>query len=275
MIRLLPVVLAAFALAACDREPDREVLARVNGEPVYAADVNAARERIFGEDGLLEEPGEDSVRGELLESVIASRLLARRAEARMSEAELRRLDAQTRAWREEQLLLRHLRESVTPRPVTRQMVRDYYRDNPEAFGAGARYQYEALHLTTDDETLRDRAIEALADAAGEDDWAALAERLRAAGIPLDHRQGRARREITDETLLARLRSLEPGESDGLRVEGNTLSRVRLLDVEQAPARPLQEVSEEIRMRLAPLQLRQAVREVMDEALEDAEIEYME
>lgn len=278
MINRLLLAIAMLALLACDTadEPDRDLVARVNGEPVYAGDLEAARDRIFGEGSVLaEEGGENAARDELLESVVASRLLARRAEAAMSDTQKRQLDARARAWREEQLLMRWLRENVTPQPVTRQMVLEYYRDNPERFGAGHRYRHEALRLTTEDEDLRDRAIDALDGASAEDDWQALARRLRADGVPMDYQHGDARRGMSDEALIDRLRALEPGEAGALRMDGNSLSKVRLLSVEKTPPKPLEEVSDDIRMRLAPVQLRKAVRRVMDEALDDAEIEYIE
>lgn len=271
----LLVLAAVLSLAACEKgpeEPESEVLARVNGEPITAADLEAARSRTFSNVERLSADGQ--LDRKLLESLVATRVMAKKAEQAMSEKDKRELAQQVKAWREEQLVRRYLESQVSPEPVSKAMVEEYYHKHPELFGGGTRRQYEILRiLTADDTGLRDRAVDLLAEARQAADWQAFASQRSTPEMPVDYRRGRAGANFEDKTLLARLQPLKPGEASPLSMANGEVSLVRVVAMEEVPPKPLIEVRADIRRRLAPVKLRAAVKEVMDAALRDADVEY--
>ena len=67
-------------------------------------------------------------------------------------------------------------------------------------------------------------------------------------------------------------SLEPGEASAV-FYGETLYRVRLVKEEKLGYQPLSAVSGEIRRKLAPIQMKKAIKLVSDKALASAKVEY--
>ncbi|KAF0810010.1 hypothetical protein A167_01311 [Alcanivorax sp. S71-1-4] len=274
ILRALACVVSALLLAGCSEPaPEHEVLATVNGAPVYDYELSLARERTLGEQGML--LADASTDRKVLESLVAGRAMALLAEQDMSEQERTALAHQVAAWREEQLVKRYLSEHVVPVPVPQHSVNEYYQRHPELFGGGTRYRYEQLSVATGQDTaLRDKAVRWLGQTVGQNDWQALANTGRAEGLPVNFRQGTAAESLGSETLRARLKAMQPGEVSAVSLEAGEASLLKLVVVEMVPPRPLSEVSDDIRLRLAPMQLRQGIREVMDQATAQADIQYL-
>ncbi|MGL6161634.1 peptidyl-prolyl cis-trans isomerase [Microbulbifer sp.] len=267
-------LLIVLALAGCGEPPqeDPDVVVYVNNDPVRQTDLEVAIERTLGEQGAL--VADKATRDKVLESLVASRAIAGMMEAELTEKEKQALDAEVSAWRDERLVKRYLSERVNPQPVTTAMVEKYYREHPEEFGGGKRLHFEQLQVQiAGNDRLRDKAIALLSDAAKTDDWQALSATGRSDGLPVEYQKGQAGEGLTEPPLQARLRNLKPGEASALSFAGNAVSVVRLLGEENLSPRPLLEVSDDIRMRLAPLQLRRAVREVTERAVRESDIRY--
>lgn len=264
-------------LAACGDKPAEHedlVLAYVNDRPVYQHQVDIAFERTLGPQGAL--LADDSTWDKVLESVVATRVLADLAAAQLSDGEHRELEARVQAWREEKLVRQYLADRVTPTPVTSAMVEDYYRRHPEQFGGGERLHYEQLSVAVaGDESLRDRAIAFLGEAADVTDWQALAQQARRGDLPATYQRGDVGQGVGEPALRARLQPMTEGQTSALAFSGGEASMLRLVRRETLAPRPLMEVSDDIRMRLAPVQLRKAVREVMDDAMQDANVRYLQ
>lgn len=252
---------------------DDPVVARVNGEEIRASEVSAAWNRTFAEQDMLFDGAELQQR--LLQSLVASRVMARQAEAAMSDEQRQELDQLTRAWREEQLVKRYLADHVVAEPVDQQMVEDYYNKHPELFGGGQRYEFEQLKVVYGDDSIqRDKALDLFALAGEAGDWAAFARTNSGSGLVLVHQRVVADAGFADKTLLATLSSLSPGQLSPVTSGEGAVAVVRLNRREAVAPRPLAEVSSDIRQRLAPVKLRQAVKQAMDGALSGANIEYV-
>ncbi len=274
------VVVGLLVLVACSQDvselatdPD-PVIARVNGEVLRASDLEAVRNRTLGTmEALVTD--DDALDARLLTSLAASRVMARKAESRMSDQEIRTLDAQTAAWREEQLVKRYLADVIIPEPVNDDEVTRYYNAHPERFGGGARYTFDSLRGEfSDDIALRDVLIDVLNQARQEGDWAGLAVRHHQQGLPLMYQQNLVDNQHSDKRLLAQLRSMEEGEVSSLMSARGEVSVLRLVQVEILPPRPLMAVRNDIRRTLAPVKLRDAVREAMEDAMADVQVDYV-
>lgn len=274
ILRGLACVASALLLVGCSEPaPEHQVLATVNGVPVYDYELALARERTLGEQGML--LADASTDRKVLESLVAGRAMALLAEQDMSEQARAALAHEVAAWREEQLVKRYLSEHVVPVPVPQHRVNEYYLRHPELFGGGTRYRYEQLSVVTGQDTaLRDKAVRWLGQAAGESDWQALADTGRRVGLPVNFRQGTTAESLGSETLRARLKAMQPGEIGAVSLEAGEASLLKLVAVEMVPPRPLSDVSDDIRLRLAPMQLRQGIREVMEQAIAQADIQYL-
>lgn len=268
-------LLSLVLLAACGDKPEEQtdaVLATVNGEPIYASEVNAAWSRTFSEQDAMF-AGEE-LEERLLKSLVASRVMARKAEAAMSDADKAELDLQVAAWREEQLIKRYLAEHTVPEPVSNDMVEEYYRKHPELFGGGQRHQFEMLKVAyRNDTALRDRALDALGKAASEKDWARYSAALNSKGLVAIHQRVVADAAFDDKALLARVRALQAGQVSPLSTAQGEVVVLRLNAVETIAPRPLIEARDDIRRRLAPVNLRAAVKQAMETALQDATVVY--
>lgn len=276
-VRLAAVMFAALAVIGCGKQEESAVdplLARVDGSNVYQSDMDAAWSRTFSDIDALY--ADDAMEERLLKSLIASRVMARKAEATMSAEQKQALDAVVKAWHEEQLVKRYLAEHVTPQPVSNEMVESYYNKHPEMFGGGERRLYEVLTIqgTTNEET-RDKAVALLGKAAEQKEWQEYARENSSAGFIVQYARARADASSGDKALQAKLKTLSAGKTSAMSLAGGEATVLRVNAVETIAPRPLIEVRDDIRRRLAPVNLKAAVKEAMDTALSGADIEYFE
>lgn len=264
----------ATLLAGCDwfDKSRGAVLAKVDGDKIYAADVDAVWDRTFSNaDAMM---GGEEVRHRLLESLVASHVLAGKAEETMTREEKKALDRQVAAWREEQLVKRYLTAHIVPDPVTPEMVEAYYKAHPELFGGGRKKHYEALAAKVgNDDKLRDRAIALLRNPGG--NWQAAASGNSRDGLVVEFSRGVADALLADKALLAQLSTLKEGQASPLNMAGGVVTVYRVTQVETTPPKPLTEVSSDIRQRLAPMQLKKAVKAAMEVAMKGVEVEYFD
>lgn len=276
-VRLAAVTLALLAVVGCGKQEEVSVdplLARVDGSDVYQSDMDAAWSRTFSDVDALY--ADDAMEERLLKSLVASRVMARKAEATMSAEQMQEFDAVVKAWREEQLVKRYLAEHVTPQPVSNEMVESYYNKHPEMFGGGERRLYEVLSVQgTSNETTRDKAVALLGKAAEQKDWQHYARENSSADFIVHYARARADSNTNDKALLAKLKTLSAGNTSAMSLAGGEATVLRVNAVEVIAPRPLIEVRDDIRRRLAPVNLKAAVKEAMDTALIGADVEYFD
>ncbi len=251
---------------------DSPVLAKVNGHPVTELDVELTIVRTFSqaEQMLLN----DDIRQKTLESMVASKAMQLVAEKELTDDDLALIRKQTAAYEEELLVKAYLEQVVSPTPVSTKMVEDYYRQNPERFGAKTVKQYELLRTrTVPTETQRDGLLANVNTIRNTRVWhEKQAEWQTLYG--LFYRQGELLDGLLDPEIEQVIQRLEAGDvSDVVYIKGIPFIMRVTGTREQAP-KPLSEVSGEIRKMLAPQQMRKAVRAVMDSVIANAEIEYI-
>lgn len=251
---------------------DDEVLAEVGGSLVTRYDVERTIAETLNEAAIrqLDEDG----RRRALESIVATRAIARVREAELDGAAREAFERKISRYRDQLLVRDYLDVHAPPAPVTQEMIREYYEDHPDRFVGGTERSYEMVFSTRSlTAPERERLVRGLRSPDQHPDWRAWAATLGAQELPVSHRRGDA----SSSALHARVRqALEPlrvGQvSPVVFVEGRAFL-LRITGEEQRPRRPLAEVREQIRRRLGPGQLRESVREVRTTVLRDAEVVY--
>ena len=272
--------LVLLALLAACSEPSQEVdgegeanqepnaLAYVNGSPITVDEFEASRSR-FNAPAFMLDAGFDDT---LLQSLISSRAMALLAQGEMDAGSADALELKVAAYREELLVKEYLKRHATPEPVTQSMVQKYYDENPDKFSGGKKVEFEYFTSSGGDlnETSRKRILDFIANTKKKDKWEG---QLNAEeGLPLFYRKARARVSVLNDPLKTLVKLTPKGEVSSVHI-GEEIVVVRVLGVEQLQARPLGEVSGEIRKRLAPMQLRKSVKQLSKVALQQVKVEY--
>lgn len=279
----LGCLLAAALLAGCRDDDGADALAQVpvepsatlvtvDGSPITRAQLELTVERTLGESAPLF--ANDEVERKILDSLVASRAMALLAERELDAGERAQLDLKAQAYREELLVRHYLEQHATPEPVTSEQVADYYQRHPEEFGGGVEKSFEIIASDQAlEEPLRAELIALLsgAEAKGRD-WQKQVAAWRAAGKPLEYRSNRIKPELLEQPLRGLVESTEAGSIAPLYADGQLLL-VRVTDEERLPARPLSDVSGEIREKLAPQALKQAVKSLSEEATRQVKVQY--
>ena len=247
-----------------------EILARVEGEPITAYELQQAMRAMLGpqQAALLDAEG----RRKVLESLVLGRLMAIRAEAELDALQRRAIEVATRAHREQLLAGQYIKQHAAPAPVTDEAVQAYYNDHPQAFGGGVVRRYEVLMQTAAaPDGQREAELKALQAAAGGSDWRQAAQ---ASGGNIAFRGGEVDENLLQPQLLALLQALKVGEvSAPTYIQGRAYI-ARISAEQQREARPLPEVRAQIRRALAPLQLKKSVQQISAALLKDARVEYL-
>lgn len=273
--------LAAALLLACGGEAatpeqpalpgDDVVLAQVDGEAITQYDLDRALRSTLGP---LAASVEDETRRDVLESLVTSRALAAARERELDPVQRLALERETAAMREQLLVRQYLAVHAPSAPPTAEDVRAYYEAHPERFGARPVTMHELLHTTRDlDDDERERVLEALGTAAARPDWAALAAQLVARGLPIAHSTGDSEDAVLHERLRRALTRLGVGQTSTVIFVDGRAFLLRTTGHSERPARPLAEVSDEIRQALAPRSVRDSIRRVRDDALEGVAVVY--
>lgn len=279
----LGCLLAAALLAGCRDDDGADALAQVPVEPsatlvtvddspITRAELELTIERTLGESAPLF--ANDEVERKILDSLVASRAMALVAERELDAGERAQLDLKAQAYREELLVRHYLEQHATPEPVTSEQVADYYQRHPEEFGGGVEKSFEII---ASDQVLEEPqraeliALLSGAEAKGHD-WQKQVAAWRAAGKPLEYRSNRIKPELLEQPLRGLVETTEAGSIAPLYADGQLLL-VRVTGEERLPARPLSEVSGEIREKLAPQSLKQAVKRLSEEAMRQVKVQY--
>lgn len=274
-------LLLMLSLAACNQAPSNPessldspeqqdvsaVLATVNGEAITQNDVEFMINRTFsGADQLF---FDDTMQGKVLDSLIASKAMKQSMASSLDADTLLDIQKRTDAFNEELFVKEYLVQHATPQPVSSAMVNDYYERYPEEFGGGESRVFEMLSTAnTPNETQRDAILNAVATLKTNSDWAAYAanNELGLVHKKATMRPGLFNSNIENAVKLAALNSA----SDVVLVNGIP-HLIRVLKVSTLPPKPLNEVSAQIRKKLAALQLKKAVKEASATAIANASV----
>jgi hypothetical protein len=251
---------------------DDQILVKVNGSPITRYELELAINSSLGEEtaGRLKAAG----RRKVLESLVASRAIAQAREAELTPEDLAALEKMVEAYREQLLVKQYLAQHASPQPVSSEMVREYYEQHPERFGAETIRTYEMIAsrrpLNPDE---RDGLIRLFKQAAGIKDWRQWVKTLQTQGYAVVFRRGQVSEKALDSRLKQLMQPLQKGETSNPAFVKGTAYLVRIVEDKQIAPRPLKDVSVQIRKALVPVQLKKAVREVSTQVLQTADVIY--
>jgi len=259
------------ALVSAPVEPSA-TLATVDDSIITRDQLELTIERTLGDSAPLFASAE--VERKILESLVSSRAMALLAERELSPSERAQLDLKAQAYREELLVRHYLEAHATPEPITTEQVADYYNRHPDEFGGGVERSFETISSSQVlEEPQRSELITLLSGpSVQENDWQTLVVAWRETGKPLEYRQNRLKPEMLEQPLRGLVESTPVGGIAPLLVDGQ-LVLVRVTAEQRLPARPLAEVSNAIREKLAPQALKQAVKSLSTQALQEVNVQY--
>lgn len=250
-----------------------EVVATVNGAPITSNELELAIERTLGANAELFMT--DELAKKLLDSLVASKAIAQKSEALLSADDLVLLDLKTKAYREELLVKAYLEQTVTPQPVTAEMVKKYYLDNPNKFGGGSIKQFEYIQVQIQAKEDAASLLKVFNEITANKNWAQAVNTIKStnAAWVVAHKSASLNPKDLQEPLKSIVTKTGVGAVAPVDVNGLVYTLVKVVDEKPLALKPLAEVSGEIRKSLAPLQLKQAVKEISDSALKEAVVVY--
>lgn len=266
--------LLVISLLGCDSKPVEKIdipLVTVNGSAITEPELQFALGKFPPR-----ATSDENVRRNLLESLVKSRAIAMTAESLLSLKEQKELDLQVARYREELLVKKHLKATIDPQPVSAEMVKSYYQQFPERFGGVDKKKFEYITVA------RELKVDEKNNIAGElarlksvENWdKATKELAEKDNFPVKYQQAELNIELLQEPLKSLVEDLEPGSTPVLETDRG-LYLVRVLSKTQSPAKPLAEVSAKIRKMLAPIQLKEAIKNTSEQVLTQVDVVYHE
>lgn len=253
---------------------EETILAKVEGQIITLYDLDSAIESMLGaqQAGLLDK----KARKKVLESMVLSRVMALKSEQNMSTEDKTALDKKVARYKEQLLAKAYLVAHAEPQPVTNQMVTDYYNKHLERFGQKTLYHYEIItgNMTAGDEN-RKELLATLKQANSTTDWKALTERWKGERKAIDYRKAKGSLDVLDSKLAAVLKGLDTQQTSDIIFQSGNPTIVRLNQKQVLPARPLSQVSAEVRKSLVPIQLKKQIEKLSNALMKTAQVEYLD
>ena len=247
----------------------RVVLATVYGKAITEADVDFVINRTFSAIDQAQDTNE--LRYKVLQSLIASRAMSHHITHNADEDVLTDIDAKTAAYREELYVKEYLEKYATPEPVSTQMVVDYYQNNLPLFGAKTVKTFELLSTKNDASVEeKNQFINVAIELNKVTDWSEYSNQHS-----LEYKQLNFREGLLTPALENALQQLGEGDVSNVIVTSGTPTLLRVIRVNEISARPLAEVSADIRQRLAPLQIKKAVKAATENIMNTANVVFID
>ena len=255
------------------------VIATVNEQPIVDDDVDffmAKRLNVLPHQQL-----DTRIRTKVLDSLVASKAMALMIESQLGSEELAEIERQVAFYREELLTKRYLQDHADPQPVSHAMVQQYYEEHPEEFGGKRLKTIEWVATLNEVDDRNDKAVMDLFTQLGKNTvgdtggWEAPVKALNASAPKVSYKAGSFSMALLPPRIADLVKRTEVGETSGIHVFDKKMHRLRVIGVKEVPGKPLSEVSHEIRKKLAPMQMRDAVKLVTKEALEKVDVKYID
>jgi hypothetical protein len=250
-----------------------EVLATVDGVPIYDMELHELMVSMFGEYRVL--TMDDKARRRALDSLIASHVLAEEAEIRLDPEQVEKIDIKARQFKKNLLINTYMRDYVDLSTVNENTIAEYYENNLELFGKKRIKQYRILSSRdTLPEDQRNRLILAMAktvDMSLEQKHAVLAK----AGFNLQISQNELNKQYLDEKLYAFIDAQQVGRVSELTFIGGKPFVVEVVSERESQPKPLAEVKETISKSLVLARLKAAIKEKSAQVLAKSKVVYSE
>jgi hypothetical protein len=279
-LQVMPCLLLVLAVVGACKSADKKVslpgedkvLAKVGASSITQYDVDRTARETFGKDTAAQL--DPAVKKRLLESLVQARAIAQAREKELAPVEVAEVDRKVAAYREEVLVRQYLEKHTRQNGVNGDMVREYYEAHKDQFGGSKVRSYELLtSKTAVSETQRTALIQVFATAAKEQDWTAFSAKLERAGQPVALRREQSDAAALHPKLARALETLAVGQTSNLILVDGVPYVARVTSERELPAKPLAEVSAEIRKTLVPIKLKEAVKQASNQVMKNTEVAY--
>ena len=278
LIALLPTVFLLSLISACEKEKEVRdtsvVLVTVNGDAIYEKELEINMISMFGPEQSTRLGKKEKKK--ILESMVMSKLIRQQAEKSFTKEKLGQISAQANIYKEKLLVNQYLKEEVNYAAVTDSMVADYYDTHLDEFGYKSIKQYELL--TTDNEMSPTERDKFLKDFSGIDNKAGLAivhEVLKSKGHKAVMLKGVLKKDVLDKRIYKLVNSLDAGTKSNITFVNRKPYLAHVLSAEEYKAKSLEDVSDKIRAKLKPVNLKKSITDKTNELKAKAEIIYLE
>jgi hypothetical protein len=278
------IITVLLVLVGCDRKPEMEqpssekqsaadpVLAKVGSSTVRQSQFDVMMDRLTPEARKRESA---KLHDTILQGLVRTRALAIVTEQQLSEEEKIKLDAKVQLYKDELLAQAYLQKNMEPQPVTSGMVKKYYEEHQKEFTIPGKVNFEYLATTAKKlkDTELDKVIKALSTAKNEKNWKAYSDKLQKQNLPVEYKSAIMVPASVIKVLRTQVEQLKEGEVSDL-IQGDYIYVVKVNKRDPDVVKPINQVSVEIRKKLAPQQLKQALSQHIDQALQKVKVEYI-
>jgi len=265
-----------MTLAGCERESATganvdPVLATVGESAIRQSQFDVMLDRLTP---AARDQADATLEAKLLQGMVRTRALAVVAEQQLSDDERRQLEAKVNTYRDELLAQSYIQKNIAPQPVTAEMVKQYYLDHQAEYTTAGKVSFEVIATTSNtlDDAVLEQVLDAFSQAKAIDDWKPYAAGLEQKTLPLAYRSATMVPASISNELRTHIARLQPGEVSDV-VYGDTVYVVKVTQREADAVKPMHEVSVDIRKKLAPQKLKQALVTHIDQAMQDLSVEY--
>lgn len=215
----------------------------------------------------------DQVGEKLLKSMVASKSMAQQAFAGLSGDEKMDLELKVKAYKEELLVRQYLVENAKVKPVTEQMIRDYYQKHPDKFGGITKIHYRLIKTINLSSDQLNTASKLFSNINQKNNWQAVVTELKEQNIVATVQSAEVNPMLLSKTLKRLLKNTAIDELPAVTEINGNLYRLEVLSETKMPAKTLHAVSSDIRKLLAPVQLKRAIKSASEEAVKNITVEY--
>lgn len=263
MIRFfLFVFISVIAGCSSDKQisetpAESNVVAVVDGVGISVSDLHTASLRSLRKD--YSELSEE-VQGRLLESVISTMAMSQTAQSQASLEQKELIDTSVSAYRDELWVREYLKENASPQPVSSEQIEEYYNTHPEYFGGGSVVEYTHINCQYS-EKVKVKDCTKLLAGNNTEKWFEAAKEHQSITVFKASSNSLIEKNELSQLIL----STKEQEFSGFKNTPTHLHRVFVIKVRELPPKPLVTVQKNIRERLAPLQLKRAIKAASEQA----------
>jgi ribosomal protein S16 len=159
-------------------------------------------------------------------------------------------------------------------PVSQAMVKAYYDKHPDRFGGKTVRSYEIVKgLVKLKSANQNKLIEQLGEFDSKTDWQQKVVSLKQGGLQIQYARGAADGKLLDAKFQQAVGALDVDEVSPVYFFEGYPSIIRVTKVHVIGAKPLSEVSSDIRKTLLPIQLKQAIKQAAAGLSQSMTVEY--
>lgn len=269
MIRVCLFVFVA-AIAGCSNEKqksevtqDSDVVAVVGGIKVTSASLHTASQRSLKKD-YDELPS--GLQSRLLESVISTVAMAHIAQTQAQPAEQSLIEESVAAYRDELWVKEYLKENAVPQPVSNSQIEEYYASHPKYFVGGDIIEYTHARCKYDESVSVKQCTKLLSELDVQV-WLKAAKQYPEITVV-----NTSLNTLLEESDLSQLLlNTQEKQFSSFKNTSSELNRIYVTQKRKLVPKPLVTVQKEIRERLAPLQLKKAIKEASERARSNIKI----